>query len=145
MAGTVRSFDKDATSADQFVFPSDKPRSLKWNAKDIRSCPFDGPGSLKDEAAFTYYGTFRPIYAQEVQRHALTDLSRVGLALSPVMCVDAKVSAHLRLAGPQQPFFSPQLNGEKSPTETTILASADCQAGHATPSELWGSRVYSLV
>src|SRR3546814_7816214 len=24
MAGTVRSFDKDATSADQFVFPSDR-------------------------------------------------------------------------------------------------------------------------
>src|SRR3546814_14037890 len=99
MAGTVRSFDKDATSADQFVFPSDKPRSLKWNAKDIRRCPFDGPGSLKDETACTYYGTFRPIYAQEVQRQSLTDLSRVGLAVSRVMGVDATVSDHLRLPG----------------------------------------------
>src|SRR3546814_14631960 len=122
MAGTVRSFDKDATSADQFVFPSDKPRSLKWNAKDIRSCPFDGPGSLKDEAAFTYYGTFRPIYAQEVQRQALTDLSRVGLAVSPVMGVDAKVSAHLRIEGPKKTFVYANLKLDKSPLRAKLPA-----------------------
>src|SRR3546814_5912682 len=100
------------------VCSSDLPRSLKWNAKDIRSCPFDGPGSLKDEAAFTYYGTFRPIYAQEVQRQALTDLSRVGLAVSPVMGVDAKVTAHLRIAGPKQTFVY-----ERSEEHTSELQS----------------------
>lgn len=130
MAGTVRSFDKDATSADQFVFPSDKPRSVKWNAKDIRSSPFDGPDSLRDEAAFAYYGTFRPIYAQEVQRQALTDLSRVGLAVSPVMGVDATVSAHLRIKGPKQTVLYEKLKVEKSAIATIILARGDGKDGH---------------
>jgi len=131
MAGTVRSFDKDATSADQFVFPSDKPRSVKWNAKDIRSSPFTGPGSLRDEASFSYYGTFRPIYAQEVQRQALTDLSRVGLAVSPVMGIDATVSAHLRINGPKpQTFLYENLKVDKSAIATIILARGDGKDGH---------------
>ncbi len=130
MTGSVKSFDQDATTADQFVFPADKPRSIKWNPKDLRSCSFDGEGSLRDDKAFEYYGTLRPIYAQEVQRQALADLSRVGLAVSPVMGVDASVTAHLRVKGDKGTVVYQNLKIDKSAVATIILARGDGKDGH---------------
>jgi hypothetical protein len=130
MGGSLQSFDKENTSADQFVFPGEKPHSVKWNPKDLRSFPFDGAGSLREEAAFTYYGTLRPIYAQEVQRVALTDLSRVGLAVAPVMGVDAAVSAHLRVKAEGGGTKYTKLPITKAAKATILLARGDGKDGH---------------
>src|SRR3546814_15596208 len=46
------------------------------------------------------------------------------------MGVDAKVSAHLRIAGPKQTFVYEKLKVEKSPIATIILARGDGKDGH---------------
>jgi hypothetical protein len=130
MGGKLQSFDKENTSADQFVFPGDKPYSVKWNPKDLRSLPFDGAGSLRDDPAFTYYGTLRPIYAQEVQRTALTDLSRVGLAVAPVMGVDAAVSVHLRIKAEGGGTAYVKVPVTKAAKATILLARGEGRDGH---------------
>src|SRR3546814_15389935 len=46
------------------------------------------------------------------------------------MGVDAKGSAHLRIAGPKQTFVDEKLKVEKSPIATIILARGDGKDGH---------------
>jgi hypothetical protein len=130
MGGTLRSFDKENTSADQFVFPDDKPHSVQWNPKDLKTVPFEGTGSLRDENVFLYYGTLRPIYAQEVQRTALSDLSRVGLAVAPVMGVDAGVSVYLRVKAATGGTAYDKVSVAKAAKATIILARGDGKEGH---------------
>ena len=97
MGGALRSFDKESTSADHFIMRGKKPYSVKWDPKDLRSFPVAGAGSLADTEELSYAGTLRPLYAQEMQRVALADLARLGLAVSPAMGIDARVKAHLRV------------------------------------------------
>jgi hypothetical protein len=96
MDGELRSFDQDSASADQFIFYKDKAFSLKWNPKALNTFAVSGAGSLSSLRGVEFLGTLRPLYAQEVQRLALTDLGRIGLAVAPTMGVDAAVTVHLR-------------------------------------------------
>jgi hypothetical protein len=96
MDGELRSFDQESASADQFIFYKDKAFSLKWSPKTLNTFAVSGGGSLGSLAGVEFLGTLRPLYAQEVQRLALTDLGRIGLAVAPTMGVDATVTVHLR-------------------------------------------------
>ena len=96
MDGELRSFDEESSSADQFIFYKKKPYSLRWNPKALNTFPVTGAGSLGKLKGVDFLGTLRPLYAQEVQRLALTDLGRIGLAVAPTMGVDASVVVHLR-------------------------------------------------
>ena len=97
MDGELRGFDEDSASADQFIFYNKKPYSLKWNPKALNTFPVTGPSSLGELRGVKFLGTLRPLYAQEVQRLALTDLSRIGLAVAPIMGVDATATVHIRV------------------------------------------------
>ncbi len=97
MDGELRSFDQESASADQFIFYKDKAYSLKWNPKSLNTFPVDGVGSLGKITGVEYLGTLRPLYAQEVQRIALSDLGRIGLSVAPTMGVDAAVTVHMRV------------------------------------------------
>lgn len=127
MGGELRSFDEDSASADQFVFRGNRPYSLKWNPKDLQTFPITGEGSLNDNPDYALTGTLRPLYAQEMQRQALTDLSRVGTAVAPAMGVDAKVSAWLRVKNGEGTAF------EKLDIEgvaTILLERGEAKSGH---------------
>ncbi len=129
MGGELRSFDQDSASADQFIFRNKKPYSLKWNPKDLQTFPVSGEGSLANTEEYHFAGTLRPLYAQEMQRHALTDLSRVGLAVAPAMGVDAKVTAWLRVKRGKGLAFD-KLRINSADTATILLERADASSGH---------------
>lgn len=97
MDGELRSFDQESASADQFIFYKKKAYGLKWNPKGLNTFPVSGVGSLASMRGVEFLGTLRPLYAQEVQRIALTDLGRIGVTVAPTMGVDATVTVQLRV------------------------------------------------
>jgi len=130
MGGELRSFDQDSASADQFIFRNGKPYSLKWNPKNLETYPVKGERSLEDDSRYQFAGTLRPLYAQEMQRQSLTDLSRVGLAVAPVMGVDAKVTAWLRMKKGGKVKFEKCTIKEESAIATVLLERAEAKSGH---------------
>ena len=87
MGGDLRTFDQPKSAADDFVIIRDRPYSVWWNPKDLRTFPISGGGGLRE--SYEFIGTLRPLYAQEAQRRALVDLSRVGLPVAPALGVQA--------------------------------------------------------
>ena len=129
MGGTLRSFDQDSASADHFLLHANKPYGVKWNPKDLRTFPIDGAGSLDRTEGLEYAGTLRPIYAQDMQRIALADLARLGLAVSPAMGVDAKVRVFLRVNDGKGTSFR-ELDVPEHATATIVLGRGDAESGH---------------
>ena len=129
MGGELCSFSQATASTDQFIFRNNRPYSIKWNPKDLQTFPVKGKGSLGSDDSYKYAGTLRPLYAQDMQRKALSDLSRVGLSVSPAMGVDSKVTAWLRKKNGKGLAFE-QLQVKSESIATIVLERADAQKGH---------------
>lgn len=129
MGGALRSFEKESTSADHFILRGKKAYSVKWDPKDLRSFPVEGKGSLADTKELAYAGTLRPLYAQEMQRVALADLARLGLAVSPAMGIDAAVRAHIRVKSGKGTDFR-EIPIEHGAIATIMLGRGDGEQGH---------------
>jgi hypothetical protein len=142
MDGELRSFDQDNASADEFIFYKNKPFSLKWNPKALNTFAVAGPGSLGSMAGVEFLGTLRPLYAQDVQRLALTDLGRIGLAVAPIMGVDAAISVHLRVKVEKGTGFE-MLDVPGSATATVLPERGTAAKGHRVL--LRRSYVHALV
>ena len=98
MGGTLRRFDKRGASVDNFIVMEDGSYSVAWKPKDLKTFPIDGAGALHAADGFEFVGTLRPLYAQAMQRRALTDLWRVGVPVAPALGVRGNVSAWIRLS-----------------------------------------------
>jgi hypothetical protein len=129
MDGELRPFDQENASADQFIFYKKKPYSLKWNPKALHTFPVSGSGSLGVLKGVEYLGTLRPLYAQEVQRLALTDLARLGLSVAPTMGVDAEITVHLRVKNGNG-TATQILDMPGSSIATVLPERGDLQKGH---------------
>ncbi|MYD94252.1 MAG: hypothetical protein F4Y02_11310 [Chloroflexi bacterium] len=99
MRGTVKSFDDENSSADDFLLLKDGLCSVRWDPKDLQTFPYSGRGALATHYRFKFLGTLRPLYAQEIQRRALTDLARVGLPVAPAFGINTPASVWVREAG----------------------------------------------
>ena len=97
MGGILRRFDKKGASIDNFVVMDDGSYSVAWKPKDLRTFPINGDGALHVEDGFEFVGTLRPLYAQAMQRRALTDLWRVGVPVAPALGVRVNMSVWVRL------------------------------------------------
>jgi hypothetical protein len=130
MDGELRSFNDESSSADEFIFYKQKPYSVRWNPKGLNTYPVSGKGSLDELTGIELLGTLRPLYAQEVQRQALSDLGRIGLAVAPTMGVDASVTVHLRVQPEKgEPAFSTlELDGKSM--ATVLPERGDAKLGH---------------
>lgn len=129
MDGELRSFDEESASADQFIFYKNKPYSLRWNPKALNTFPVSGASSLDALKGVEFIGTLRPLYAQEVQRLALTDLGRIGLAVAPTMGVDAAVVVHLRKKKHKGTAFE-AIEVPGASTATVLPERGDVSKGH---------------
>ena len=95
MRADVKRFNSNDVSADNFILLNEKPYSLQWKPKDLMT--YKVPTDEKQEFdAGNLVGTLRPLYAQEMQRRVLTDLSRVGVPVAPAIGFNAKVSVWMR-------------------------------------------------
>ena len=97
MRGTLRRFDQANSAADDFLIVSDRPYSVLWDPKDLKTFPISGDGNLRQSHVFI--GTLRPLYAQETQRRALADLSRIGLPVAPALGISATARVWFRKKG----------------------------------------------
>ena len=118
MGGTLTGFDEDGSAADDFLFRDKTPCSVRWNPKDLHTFPIEGRDSLLNGDEFQFLGTLRPLYAQEMQRRALTDLSRVGLPVAPAFAINATATAWIRTTDTNGPFEQIVMG---SPTLATIV------------------------
>lgn len=130
MEGELKSFKDDSSSADQFIIYKSKPYSLRWNPKRLVTYPVDGPHSLRQLKGLEFLGSLRPLYAQEVQRMALTDLSRIGLAVSPTMGVDAKITVYIRRTAGQAAGVMEALAVDETPMATVLPERGGAGEGH---------------
>lgn len=96
MGGTLNTFDKEGSVADDFFFRRRTPYSVRWNPKDIETFPVEGEEALDQAGKLQFLGTLRPLYAQAMQRRVLNDLSRIGLPVAPALGINATVAAWIR-------------------------------------------------
>ena len=116
MVGSLEKFDKESSSADDFLIRDNRPYSVRWDPKHLRTFPFSGNGSLRaSHATRQFLGTLRPLYAQEMQRRVLTDLSRVGLPVAPALGINVPFTVWIRL---KTDFAPLELS---TPTVATII------------------------
>ncbi len=123
MGGTLCTFDdKDAAADDLFVYKN-KPYSVQWKPKDLKTFPVNGEGSLHED--YKLLGTFRSLYAQDMQRRALVDLSRIGLPTAPAFGINANATVWIRMTdGIKKIEMNP-------PTVATLIPSRSGQnVGH---------------
>ena len=104
IGGLLHTFDQHNLAADDFILYKGIPYSILWNLKDIETFPIVGQKSLRESDQFEFLGTLRPLYAQETQRRALNDLSRVGLPVAPAFGINVVVTAWMRTKDPASPF-----------------------------------------
>ena len=97
MGGTLYKLETpNSFFTDNLFIRGGTPYSIKWNPKNLTTFPSTGKGSLKETKSLCFCGTLNPLYAQAVQRLALTDLSRIGLPTSPALGVKATVKVWIR-------------------------------------------------
>ncbi|MGY4363006.1 hypothetical protein ACVW0J_009499 [Bradyrhizobium sp. i1.7.7] len=97
VAGTLRKFDAPEASASEFILLDDRHYNIAWQKKNIQTFEF----ADLQKAPFEFVGTLRPLYAQELQRNILMDLSRVGVSVAPAMGMSARATLHVWLATDQ--------------------------------------------
>lgn len=87
LGGELVSYEAPKSSLAEFIIVENVKYSISWDLKDLVTREtFDD---------LTYVGTMRPLYAQELQRRTLQDLSRVGLAVAPVLRMDGQIAVVL--------------------------------------------------
>ena len=128
MGGTLDGFDKKDSIADEFFIRRNKPYCVKWNPKDLQTYPANGEESLQQIKSLEFLGTLRPLYAQAMQRRALTDLSRIGLPVAPALGINADVAVWVRTIDANDPFKKIDI---QAPNLATIIPARDGQKdGH---------------
>ena len=132
MEGHLNTFDKDGSVADDLILRNGRPYSVQWKPKDLEMFPVSGPEALHKTSKFQFIGTLRPLYAQQMQRRALTDLSRIGLPVAPAMGIDAAAEVWVRKKNGRSPFVRMEI---KLSSIATIIPSRTGQ------SERYGHRV----
>lgn len=88
----MKKLDAPDSSVAEFIRLANVPYNISWQKKNIETIEFDHLG----KSPYSFVGTLRPLYAQDLQRTILTDLGRVGLSVAPAMGVSARATVFLR-------------------------------------------------
>ena len=132
MKGQLHTFYKELAVADDLVLHDDIPYSVQWKPKELETFPVSGEEALHEAKKFQLLGTLRPLYAQQMQRRALTDLARIGLPVAPAMGIDAAAEVWVRKRSGSTPFDRIEIS---APAIATIIPSRTGE------SERYGHRV----
>ncbi len=128
MGGMLKQFDTEDSIADEFFILENQPYCMKWNPKDLQTYPAEGEESLQQIDNLQFLGTLRPLYAQGIQRRALSDLSRIGFPVAPALGINATVTAWIRTKNDKKPFEPIDINA--SDLATIIPSRGGQRSGH---------------
>ncbi|MCZ0942385.1 MAG: hypothetical protein OXJ53_04950 [Gammaproteobacteria bacterium] len=96
IGGVIGGLDEDKVFAGELILQN-TPKAIKWDYKDLMTHKFSDLDRLVVEGGeYSYLGSMRAMSAQNVQKAALADLSRVGLAVPPTVDVAAPVTVYIR-------------------------------------------------
>ena len=118
IGGTLDTFDKETSSADDFFIDGRRYYSIRWNPKDLQTFAIYGEESIQNMENVEFLGTLRPQYAQEVQRRVLADLSRVGLPVAPAFGMNVPVVVRIQSGTNYKDFVQWEMT---SPAFATII------------------------
>ncbi len=100
VGGVVKGLDQEGSFVGELLFLN-KPKAIKWSYKDLMTHQFDEAGEVEslrvDDEDYKFKARMRPLAAQAVQKAALADLSRVGVAVPPTVHTGAQVSSWLKI------------------------------------------------
>lgn len=118
MGGRLHTFDDENVAADDLILRNGRAYSVRWNPKDLQTYPIQGRYALDNNKKLRFLGTLRHMYAQKMQRQALTDLSSIGLPVAPAIGITATATAWIRTKNVKNPFKKIRI---KSSTLATII------------------------
>lgn len=96
VGGKIWGIEADQAHAGELIFRNG-PRAIKWNYKDLMTHEFSDVSRVTvGETPYLYFGSLREMPAQMIQKMALADLSRVGLASPPPVDVGAPVTVFVK-------------------------------------------------
>ena len=118
--GEIHSFRDEGTGVDDFLLIDNRPVTVEWHPKNLELFPMNGEGTLRRTMQYEYVGTLRPLYALELQRRTIADLSRVGLPVAPAFGINASAIVWRRTSNVDRPFQEIKL---KSSNSVTVIPS----------------------
>lgn len=92
ISGQLKLYNSPTTTLADFIIKDNIAHSIQWERKNIEGVNFEE----ESNSHFKYIGTLRPLYAQELQRSVLNDLSRIGLSVAPVIGMTAHAFTSVR-------------------------------------------------
>lgn len=120
MGGKIWGLESDQALAGELIF-SNAPKAIKWHYKDLMTHEFDDITTLHvGEMPYSYSGSLRAMSAQMLQKAALADLSRVGLAVPPTVDVGAPVKVFVRKNSHNQSLMV-ELEGIEEPRAQVFM------------------------
>ena len=106
IGGKVRSLSENHAIAGNLIFYNKLPKTIKWDKKDFMTHKFPRKSKLSDlevnQTSYEYFSSMRPMFTQMIQKEALAELSRIGIATPPVVYVGAPVKVFLKKNGKNQ-------------------------------------------
>lgn len=89
--GQISDLEKVSASVGDFLMINHIPHNIQWLYKKVHSAPISGTleSAGQSGADYEYLGTLRPLYAQEIQANLVNHISRVGVAVPPVIGLPA--------------------------------------------------------
>ena len=89
--GQISDLEKVSASVGDFLMINHTPHNIQWLYKKVYSVPIAGTleNAGQSGADYDYLGTLRPLYAQEIQANLVNHISRVGVAVPPVIGLPA--------------------------------------------------------
>ena len=96
IGGKIRGLEEDRAFAGDLIFHN-SPKAIQWNCKDLMTHEFEDMETLDvNGRAYAFFASMRPMSAQTIQKAALAELARVGLAVPPTVNVGAPVKVYLK-------------------------------------------------
>ena len=96
IGGKIRGLDEDRAFAGDLFFLN-TPKAIQWKSKDLMTHEFGDTQTLDvNGTAYEFFASMRPMFAQPIQKDALADLARVGVAVPPTVNVGAPIKVYLK-------------------------------------------------
>ena len=96
VGGVIGGLEEDKVFAGELFFHK-TPKAIKWNYKDVMTHDIGDLERLRvNGSEYSYFGSMRAMSGQAIQKTVLADLSRVGLAVPPIVAVGAPVTVYMK-------------------------------------------------